>query len=212
MRSFRHLTPRYIWNRILEKAYRRKNPELPWLTPDANLFLSTYLKPSDVGIEFGSGQSTIWFAQRIAKLVSVEHDRDWYERNTRIFEEKGISNVEYHLRERGEETDVGNKLPPYVQVVEEIADESLDFALIDGIYRDLCAVAVEKKVKPGGVIIIDNVNHYLPSGSYSPNSRTQAQGLISELWGEFMSATKDWRCIWTSNGVSDTAFYFKLRR
>ncbi|MCJ7626702.1 MAG: class I SAM-dependent methyltransferase [Anaerolineaceae bacterium] len=209
MRSLRHLTPRYIWNRILEKIYRSKNPDLPWLTPDANWILSTYLKPSDVGIEFGSGQSTIWFAQHIANLISVEHDRDWYARNKRIFKEKGISNVEYRLRERAEGADAENELPSYVQVVEEIAPESLDFALIDGIYRDLCAVAVSQKVKPGGVIIIDNVNHYLPNSSFSPNSRTYAQGPISELWGQFMGATEDWRCIWTTNGVSDTAFYFK---
>jgi predicted O-methyltransferase YrrM len=209
MRSFQHLTPRYIWNRFLEKAYRRKNPDLPWLTPDANQILSTYLKPSDVGVEFGSGQSTIWFAQRIAKLISVEHDREWYESNSRIFQEEKISNVEYYLRERTEGTDGEKKMPPYVGVVEEIADESQDFALIDGIYRDFCGIAVVDKIKPGGVIIIDNVNHYLPNDSYSPNSRTFAQGPFSELWGEYMEKTKGWRSIWTSNGVSDTTFYFK---
>ena len=115
--------------------------------------------------------------------------------------------MNYRLRERGE-GGYGED-PSYPQVVDEMLDSSLDFALVDGIYRDYCAVDVVDKIKPGGVLIIDNVNHYLPSDSFAPNSRSYKQGPISGLWGKFLEIIKDWRCIWTSNGVSDTAFYYK---
>jgi hypothetical protein len=55
-----------------------RNPENPWLTKQAVHFLSQTLRADDVGIEFGSGRSTIWFARRLRHLISVENNPLWY--------------------------------------------------------------------------------------------------------------------------------------
>ena len=44
----------------------------------------------------------------------------------------------------------------YARVLEEFPDASLDFVLVDGIFRNYCAVGSVSKVKPGGLIVVDN--------------------------------------------------------
>jgi len=97
----------------------------------------------------------------------------------------------------------------YIQAVHDIKNNSLDFALVDGIWRSACANASIGKLRPGGLLIIDNANWFLPCKSYSPDSRTFAQGPASEEWTKFYNVVKKWRSIWTSSGVTDTAFYVK---
>lgn len=93
MRSFRHWTPRYIANRIKVMLYQYKYPDHPWLTEDAIKFLSSYLKKDDVGLEFGCGRSTLWFAKRISHLTSVETDSLWYGRVKQSLNCNKINNV-----------------------------------------------------------------------------------------------------------------------
>jgi predicted O-methyltransferase YrrM len=210
MRSFRHWTPRYLFNRTIEKSYRSRNPGLPWLTPAANEILQTYLLPSDVGLEFGSGGSTLWFARRVKSLTSVEHNPDWYDRVHTRLETGKITNVDYHLHPGQETPGMDGSLPAYVLEAEKYAENSLDFVLVDGIYRDLCALTSLSRLKPGGVLLIDNVNLHLPCRSYAPNSRSPEDGPATAQWAKFQNLTQGWRKIWTSNGVSDTAFFFRL--
>jgi hypothetical protein len=73
LRNARHWTPRYIIDKLKWSAYARQTPDLPWLTPQANQILSTVLHPTDAGIEWGSGRSTVWFSKKLRNLTSVEH-------------------------------------------------------------------------------------------------------------------------------------------
>jgi hypothetical protein len=207
VRSFAHWTPRYLFDRMLEKLYRHRHADLPWLTPLANQILIANLRDTDHGAEFGSGKSTIWFSKRVASLVSIEHNPLWYEKVKRELELLGKSNVTYLFRPQkpGE-----NPLQSdYVREAYKIADSSLDFALVDGIYRDACVCALLNKIAPGGLLIIDNINLYLPSTSRCPNSVHPDKPPVTPLWGQVYDRLKQWRCIWTSNGVSDTAIFFK---
>lgn len=209
MRSFRHWTPRYLFDRALEKRYRRRNPGLPWLTPTANEILAQYLLPSDRGLEFGSGRSTLWFAGRMASLTSVEHNPQWHARVQAWLNDGEVKNVAYHLHPMQPGLTPADGLPGYVRVAETMAQESLDFVLVDGVYRDLCALASLPLLKPGGVLVLDNANHYLPCDSRAPNSRKPQDGPASAQWHAFHERTRGWRRIWTGNGVSDTAFFFR---
>jgi predicted O-methyltransferase YrrM len=209
MRTFRHWTLRYIAARILEKQYRRANPGLPWLTQTANQMLDTLLLSQDKGLEFGSGRSTRWFAGRVSHLTSVEHNPQWAERVQAWLSESSQENVDYQLHPGKDQPVSMNQLPDYVCAVQAIAPGSLDFVLVDGIYRDACALLSLDRLKPGGFLILDNANLYLPCRSHSPNSRTERVGAASELWQQFLRHSAGWRRIWTSNHISDTAFFFK---
>lgn len=170
--------------------------------------LSTWLKPTDVGVEWGAGRSTVWFARRVSRLVSVEHDDKWRQRVSHMLVDASVRGI-VDLRllddwDRGEDSD-------YVRAIAAMPPQSLDFALVDGVARDWCALACLEKVRSGGIVIIDNANWYLPCAvsSPSPGSRGPEDGAATPQWEEFSSRVGSWRTIWTSNGVTDTAIWVK---
>ena len=191
-------------------VYERRNPNDPWLTSDMIKILSTYLRPTDIGLEFGSGRSTLWFAKRINKLTSVEHDQKWFGIVKNQLHQEPKLNVDYRLCEDGIQNDAATD---YVNICSTIPSESLDFVLIDGVARDHCALASLDKIRSGGILIVDNVNWFFPRPvkvrSVSPNSRRPEDGYASDAWSHVGTHIADWRFVWTSNGVTDTAFWVK---
>ncbi len=208
-RSFSHWSASYLWNRSKEKLYRRQNPDLPWFSPQAIEFLADYLLPSDTGLEFGSGRSTLWFAQKVGQLTSVEHNADWAEKVKAMLAARSLQNAElvFAPKLNGANPDIEHS--EYVGVTSRFVAESLDFVVVDGIYRAQCALHSLPLLKRHAMLIIDNVNKALPSASKSPNSRSIKAGPDGETWTAVWRQIKPWRRFWTSNGVSDTAFFFK---
>lgn len=195
-RSYGHLGPRYVTARAWDAAYQKVHSNEPWLTPAAVRFLSQALRPKDVGLEFGSGRSTPWLASRLAYLVSVESDRGWYEQVCRSLRNEGISEERASVL-LAEQPDIYAALPPGVQ--------SLDFCLVDGKFRDRCALAAIPAIRPGGLLVIDDSHRYLPNDdTHAPLARRSADGPASEEWAVFLHETSSWRHYWTSNGVKDT--------
>jgi predicted O-methyltransferase YrrM len=174
----------------------RRHPDHPWLTSQAIGLLDQLLKRTDVGVEFGSGRSTAWFAARVGPLTSIENDPKWYEI------------VSGQLRGTGADYIIQTDPDAYVAETRRFDDGSVDFCLIDGIERDRCAEAMLPKMRSGGIFAVDNVNWFLPNDwTKSPSSlRT---GYASPTWQRVAGIVSNWRHIWTSNGVTDTALWFK---
>lgn len=204
----RHRTMRYVYNRTRQILYERAHPADPWLTPAAIRLLRDLLRPADRGLEFGSGRSTIWFARRVATLTSVEHDERWHASVSATLRDRGLGNVDYILAPGDQPMERGWD-STYAKTALAFPDASLDFALVDGHYRDYSAKFTLPKLKPGGMLIIDNVNWYLPCRSKAPNSRTAALGPKTPAWAEVADELAQWRTIWTSSGVWDTAIFIK---
>jgi predicted O-methyltransferase YrrM len=207
-RTFQHWSVKYLFFRLVEKNYRHLNPEKPWLAPAANEFLEGYLKPTDQMLEFGSGRSTIWFSKRVKHITSIEHNPAWYKKIIDTINELSINNITYFLHPRQYETIPASETN-YVNATCEFTKSSLDVVLVDGTYRAQCVLKSLPLLKPGALLIIDNVNRYLPSNSKSPNSRSITQGPIDDEWRQVSDRINSWRFFWTSNGVSDTSFFFK---
>jgi predicted O-methyltransferase YrrM len=208
VRPVRHLTPRYLLARARQMRYEREHPDDPWLTPAAIRLLESLLRPADRGAEFGSGRSTLWFASRVRELTSVEHDSQWHAAVTTRLRDRGLRNVDYILAPEDQPMEQGGS-SAYAKTALAFPDASLDFSLVDGHYRDYSAKFILPKVKPGGLLIIDNVNWYLPCESRAPNSRTPALGPKTQAWADVAQELASWRSIWTSSGVWDTAIFIK---
>jgi hypothetical protein len=209
MRSVRHWTPTYIRDRVTLGLRQLSRPDEPWLTAPAVAILASWLRESDVGLEWGSGRSTLWFAARVSRLISVEHDEVWYRKISSQLRERGLAGrTDYRLCPHGLE---GAPATSYVGVAGEMEDESLDFALIDGVARDDCALAVLSKLKPGALLAIDNINWFFARSekSRAPNSRSLTDGFESPAWQRFSEQVAAWRVIWTSDGICDTALWVK---
>jgi predicted O-methyltransferase YrrM len=186
----------------------RRHPGEPWLTRQANEMLASLILPTDAGLEFGSGRSTLWLARRACRLTSVEHDRSWHAAVSRQLADQHITNVEYLFREPDADEE-NAALSGYVRVADGLPEESIDFALVDGIYRVDCVNAVLARLVPGGLLVLDDAQRYVPSKSRSPGARRPHDGAASQKWATFLAAVGGWRTIWTSSGVSDTAIWFK---
>ncbi len=208
MRTFKHWTPHYVSARLKNMWYIRKYPDRPWITSTAYDVLSSLLRNTDVGLEFGSGRSTVWFARRVAQLTSVESDPGWHERVTSRLASEGFSNVESHLFPGPEVAGKGQE-SEYANVARKFAPNSLDFVLVDGLYRDACALLSLDKIRPGGLLIIDNVNWFLPTTSRAPASIRSESEIPDDNWKTLHRALTSWRRIWTTDGVTDTALFFK---
>jgi hypothetical protein len=205
MRTFSHWTLRYIFDRLTVAYHEYRNPDAPWLTSSMIEVLDSWLKKTDFGVEFGSGRSTAWFGKRVAKLISVEHDRKWAARVGEMIRRNGLeSTVTYLVAEKD------NMESSYLSVFSTLQDSSVDFFLIDGIFRDQCALKATAKLKPGGILIVDNANWYVvpPAPSRSPSS-LKSSNVQRGLWNEFFGLISKWRVVWTSNGVTETAFWVK---
>jgi predicted O-methyltransferase YrrM len=207
-RAFGHWTPRYVRARAYEMLYQRRNPDDPWLTPEAVRLLDSMLRPTDVGAEFGSGRSTSWLAKRCAHLTSVEHDEAWFAKVSATLAAGRITHVDYRYQPVDKPDEPGD-LSGYAQVAQFLGDESIDFALVDGLYRDYVTLFLLGKIRPGGMIIIDDVHRYLPSLSMAPLALRPPAGPVTAEWEQAAAVLAGWRHIWTSNGVSDTAIFVK---
>ncbi|HEY7118941.1 MAG TPA: hypothetical protein VH475_20290 [Tepidisphaeraceae bacterium] len=205
MRSFRHWTPRYIVDRVAWSWHQRRHPDQPWIDPISVKLLSTLILPDDIGIEWGSGRSTLWFAKRMKSLLSIEDNPSWHASVRKMLSDKGITNVDYRLIEIGPTPDASS---PYVRAADALPDGSLQFALVDGFVRDWCAITAVSKLAPGGILVLDNSNCYLDYPTRSPASR-QGQGDATPAWAQFREMVRNWRMIRSSSGVTDSSIWFK---
>jgi hypothetical protein len=135
----------------MESAINAAGEPLAWYTYPAIEYLSQ-LDFSDCRVfEFGSGNSTLFWARRAQAVVSVEHDRSWYER----LRDRVPANCTLVY-----EPD----LERYARIISDFA-ERFDVIVVDGPARGLtrarAAAAALSSLKRGGLIILDN-SDWLP--------------------------------------------------
>lgn len=186
---------------------------VPWFPFPAIEFMKRTVRREWVIFEFGSGGSTIFFAQRCSQVYSVEHDSDWAESVRTAAKNIGISNLvlrliapDYCPEDEGDRENEGYRsdLPMwkdysfsrYVNSIGDHADHSLDVIVIDGRARAACFRRSIRKVRPGGLLILDDS---------SRTSYQKAISIIPKTWkridftGPYPRDTNfDRATIWTS--------------
>jgi len=130
----------------------RKGSALPWISYPAIDYLSQLdLSNKDV-FEFGAGNSTLYWAERTKRVVSVERDGGWYKK-------------------------LITKLPANVSLIHATQDQEFvntlgkqkqkfDIILVDNILRYECVVEAAQHLNIGGMIILDNSEGYVRSARY----------------------------------------------
>lgn len=148
--------------------------EAPWLVYSAIHELSRRIKGDWSVFEYGSGGSTLYFAGRCARMISVEHDPKWYIRVRDELERRGLEHctILLHLPEstRDRTADpsdpqayVSGKLgygrstfERYVRAIDACPDGSLDLVVVDGRSRPACLAHALPKLRPGGLLVLDD--------------------------------------------------------
>ena len=168
---FKIILPRFVWTRIRavatamitpvifsrwsghfksslkEKAVSRKGEPLPWYTYPC-IHLLGYREFSGKKIlEFGGGQSTLWWAARADEVITFEGDREWHAELSKLIPK----NVQLHLVST---QDKEAFLADVKGVIE--GRGTFDVIIIDSAYRkDLVSIALAL-LAPNGALICDN--------------------------------------------------------
>lgn len=126
----------------LKKAVDKNLKPIPWTTYSFLDFIKPRLNNSITIFEFGAGNSTYFFAEKVKSVCAVEHNESWY--NEII--STSIQNVSLILK-----TDSVQ----YAKSVIE-AKESYDLIFVDGIERNDCIKFAIKALTEKGMIILDD--------------------------------------------------------
>jgi hypothetical protein len=171
----------------------------PWFPIEAINFLDSVIKPDHSIFEYGSGGSTIYFAQRARLVVSVDHDPAWYRDVQNELKIRGIMNcacllIEPELNQNGVKFGTDNlngyatghqplanyNFRKYASIID--AFEPFDIVSIDGRSRPSCIKHAKEKLKLGGYLILDNSDrpYYKPAiqliDSVWPRTKTTNSG------------------------------------
>lgn len=117
---------------------------IPWLTYPAIHFLQGRLTKEHRIFEFGSGNSTLWLAERSKQVVSIEYDAAYYDLLAPKL--KNFPHIEYLQAQPG--------LDYYQQLSKRT--EKFDVVIIDGRERVLCALHCLEALSEQGVVVFDN--------------------------------------------------------
>ena len=196
---------------LLKRKYnnfQKDNLDKPWLTPDAIKALELLLQATDIGLEYGSGRSTKFFASLLRHLTSIEHHEGWYENVKQELNTEEFDNVDYLLKvPKGNVPNVhfssekqhftserdypieDSYFQDYIDALDEFPESHFDFALIDGRARRSCSRKAIEKIKPGGLLVLDNAERV--------------------RYAKVHKALTEWDKLFTTTGLTDTVIWRK---
>ena len=116
--------------------------ELPWYTYPAIAYLESFNFKNCNVFEFGSGNSSFWWAKKARHVISIEDNLDWF----KIVDKKKKKNqLIIHQSDK-----VG-----YVNAI-KVQKKLFEIIVIDGNWRLDCTKMAIRHLKNHGVIILDN--------------------------------------------------------
>ncbi len=130
--------------------------KIPWYTYPAIEYLNNINFSEKSVFEYGSGNSSIYWSNKAKDVISVEHDKDWFEKVKNSIKD----NQTLLYKEDSYE---------YEKSI-ELTIKKFDVIIIDAIRRDLCAKTIINHLNitstEGYLIILDNSDWYKNTAKY----------------------------------------------
>ena len=158
LKNFYILAYKYAQYKSIVKSscINRDNYAIPWYTYPAIEYLCTLDFKNKSIFEFGSGNSSTFWANRSGWVVSVEHNKSWFT----IATQNQNQNQTILLK---------NNKKEYLHAI-SLKPNKYDVIIIDGIYRSECARLVKNYLNRGGMVILDNSDWYKKTSKYLRNT------------------------------------------
>lgn len=143
-----------------------KTPYMPELVID---WLESNLNKKMRVFEWGSGGSTLFIANRVKSIVSIEYGKRWYVKLVWHLFKNRILNCHIKLvlpdkisQEEYRSSDKYGHLTfkKFVEAIDSYPDDYFDLIIIDGRVRLKCLEHAKTKVKHGGYILFDDADRY----------------------------------------------------
>lgn len=138
------VTAGFMRSHELGHPCKQDGTPLPWMNYAIIGFLEERLHKDMTLFEYGSGYSTLFYSRLVKRVVSVEHDKAWYE----AVREMAGPNV--HLLYQPLDYD-----GEYCRLINQ-QNEKFDVVVIDGRDRARCAINSYHSLSERGVVIFDD--------------------------------------------------------
>jgi hypothetical protein len=132
------------------KAFESRSPvdgegnPIPWVTYSFIDFIKERLRKQLTVFEFGSGNSTFFYAKYAGLVVSVEHDKEWFEKIVKSKPENSEM-IFCELVKGGDYCHMPGKL-----------EEKFDIIIVDGRDRVNCCKQAVNALSANGVVVLDD--------------------------------------------------------
>ena len=171
-----------------KKCITRGGSPIPWYTYPAIEYLSQLDFSEKVIFEYGCGYSTLFWSGRAKEVKCVEDNAAWAD----FIRSHRSPNVEIRFTNSKEE---------YVSEISRYAI-NFDVIVIDGEhYRLKCAQIAPTLLNPGGLIILDNSDHYFRTAQILREANLLQVDMTG--FGPIQG------CTWTTSLFFDRAFNFR---
>lgn len=125
---------------------------IPWYSYPATEFLRQFDFTKCSIFEYGSGNSSLFWAERALSVVSIEDDEEWYKQVI-----GKIRNNQSLLYRKSKDD--------YINAIKESRSKH-DIIIIDGNHRPECARQLPEKIKEDGIVILDNSDWFKKTAKY----------------------------------------------
>lgn len=152
--NFYTLAVKYGQFRTIKKweCVNEYEEKIPWYTYPAIEYLNNINFENMTVFEYGSGNSSAYWARKAKNVFSVEDNSDWYKKVTAELAEN--QNV-FLCESEASYLDAINHVSPKIDVI-----------VIDGVHREKCAKLVSQHLADISLVILDNSDWYKNTSRY----------------------------------------------
>lgn len=175
---------RDFWNSFKSNIFSELKP-LPWMNYRAINHIKKIISPNDFVFEYGSGSSTRYWISLGCKVVSVEHDKAFFQKmldsladfcDYKLIEPEVDLNIKFKSHEFPDDYKSYDyddlSFEAYVKAIDAYPDGHFNLVIVDGRARPSCIKHAIPKIKSGGALVLDNSNR----GYYLKNTKNLIEG------------------------------------
>lgn len=141
-------------------AHAADGEAIPWYTYPAIDFLAQRDFTGRNVLEFGGGQSTLWWSKRAASVLTFEENAGWLERvKAQVGPNATLHNVPI---------DSGDPIAEIRRLIAAHPVAKFDVIVVDGHLREKATAIAFDYLAPGGALLLDNAEGY---GFYEETSK-----------------------------------------
>lgn len=130
------------------------------MAKDEYQFIEKYLNKDDILLEWGCGNSTIYYSGLVKKLISIEHDIDYFNFIKNAINAYNIDNIEQiHIPAHYPQPNP-SRYEQFKDYIEYPSKNNLKFTkvLIDGRGRIYCAFSIVNMLNENVIVMIHDFN------------------------------------------------------
>lgn len=126
----------------------------PWWPRRAIAEVARRLPNGATVFEYGGGGSTLWLEDRGARVTTVEHDREWHD----VLRTRVAATTTLLFRPPAPTGTLASDSAEgfFDEYVASVGEGPYDLVIVDGRCRVACVEAAYERVKPGGLLLLDD--------------------------------------------------------